>query len=588
MSLKRSSTAGSALSAESSSSSQCSRARRARKLPPFPRQQMLILAMCRICEPIAFMSIFPYIYYMIEDFHITDDPNSISVYAGMVTSAFTLAEFATGLMWGRLSDKVGRKPILLTGLAGTGLSVLIFGFAPNLPVALFARTVGGLLNGNIGVLQTTVAELVTVKEHQPRAYTIMPLVWCLGSIIGPMIGGALARPCISYPDLFPRGTIFDRFPYLLPNLFSACAVLMGVFIGILFLEETHADKKHRRDAGRELGKALTAWARRALDWLPVCCVSRARRDEKQKQKQSLLLLLPEDDEPLPRYGAVDEGGAGGGGGNGAAAGGPDLATVAVAAQDPQDPLGLVEDVDVAVPEPPAAAPVKAFTRPVVLNIIQYGILAFHTMTFDQLFPVFLSTTPPSPKPPVHLPFKFVDGFGLETKTIGFILSIQGLYSMFSTVVLFPMVAHRLGPLRLFRILALSYFMLYLVTPYLVLLPDHLRMPAIYAIIVWKCTFSTLAYPSNAILLTNAAPSLTTLGTINGVAASTASLCRAFGPTLSGLLYSLGLDTGYSGLAWWFSGAVTIVGAVISLRITDGAGRFDSGPTDEEAGDSDAE
>lgn len=93
------------------------------------------------------MSIFPYIYYMIEDFKITADPNKIAVYAGMVTSAFTLAEFATGVMWGKLSDKIGRKPVLLSGLIGTAISVLIFGFAPSLPVALFARAMGGLLNG---------------------------------------------------------------------------------------------------------------------------------------------------------------------------------------------------------------------------------------------------------------------------------------------------------------------------------------------------------------------------------------------------------------------------------------------------------
>lgn len=105
------------------------------------------LAICRICEPIAFMGIFPYIYFMIEDFHITDDKSRISFYAGMVTSAFTFAEFSTGLLWGRLSDKVGRKPVLLTGLIGTAISVLIFGFAPNLTVALIARAVGGLLNG---------------------------------------------------------------------------------------------------------------------------------------------------------------------------------------------------------------------------------------------------------------------------------------------------------------------------------------------------------------------------------------------------------------------------------------------------------
>ncbi len=93
------------------------------------------------------MSIFPYVYFMIEDFHITDDPNKISVYAGMVTSAFTLAEFATGVLWGKLSDRVGRKPVLLTGLAGTAISAMIFGFAKTLPVALFARALGGLLNG---------------------------------------------------------------------------------------------------------------------------------------------------------------------------------------------------------------------------------------------------------------------------------------------------------------------------------------------------------------------------------------------------------------------------------------------------------
>ena len=93
------------------------------------------------------MSIFPYIYYMVRDFHITDDKSKISVYAGFVTSAFTLAEFATGVFWGKLSDKIGRKPVLLFGLLGTAISVLIFGFAPSLPVALLARALGGLLNG---------------------------------------------------------------------------------------------------------------------------------------------------------------------------------------------------------------------------------------------------------------------------------------------------------------------------------------------------------------------------------------------------------------------------------------------------------
>ena len=107
----------------------------------------ICIALCRICEPIAFMSIFPYIYYMVLSFNITHDERQVAIYAGMVTSSFALAEFSASVFWGRLSDRVGRKPILLTGLAGTGISMLVFGFARNLPVALLARALGGILNG---------------------------------------------------------------------------------------------------------------------------------------------------------------------------------------------------------------------------------------------------------------------------------------------------------------------------------------------------------------------------------------------------------------------------------------------------------
>jgi MFS family permease len=142
-----------------------------KRTPPFPTKQMTILgefckfwggdcfeafanekpALCRICEPIAFMSIFPYVYFMIKDFGVTKHEAEIAVYAGMVTSAFAFAEFSSGVVWGRLSDRIGRKPVLITGLAGTALSMLIFGFAPNLPVALLARALGGLLNGYVDV-----------------------------------------------------------------------------------------------------------------------------------------------------------------------------------------------------------------------------------------------------------------------------------------------------------------------------------------------------------------------------------------------------------------------------------------------------
>ncbi|KAI8963817.1 MFS general substrate transporter [Daldinia sp. FL1419] len=514
-------------------------------IPPFPKRQMLVLAICRICEPIAFMGIFPYIYFMIEDFHITDDKSKISFYAGMVTSAFTFAEFSTGLLWGRLSDKIGRKPVLLTGLIGTALSVLIFGFAPNLTVALIARAIGGLLNGNMGVLQTTVAELVTSKEHQPRAYTIMPVVWCLGSIVGPMIGGALARPCISYPGLFSAGSIWDKYPYLLPNLFSAFIVVIGVVNGILFLEETHAEKKLRRDRGLELGNWI-------LSKLPVFKTCTELRDEKSKLAEVETQPLIDHDEQLPGYQTSEN----------SPENSPRIrsASVPSISWDSLDLESGHENSNLGVS--------RIFTRPVILNIISFGILAFHTMTFDQLFPVFLSTSPPDHPSPPSLPFKFVDGFGLDSKTVGIILSAQGAYQLLVNMFIIPPVLKHFGARRLFRFLVIAYFSLYLITPYLVLLPEKYRMIGVGMVLVWKCTFASMAYPSNAILTADSSPSPLALGTINGVAASTASLCRAFGPTISGILYAVGLKSGYSGLAWWCSAFVAIGGAIVGLQIQE--------------------
>lgn len=126
-----------------------------------------------------------------------------SFYAGILISAFSLSEALTGMFWGSLSDRVGRKPVLLSGCFGTMVSLLLVGLAPNFWVALFGRALGGALNGNIGVIQTMVGELVKRPEHErrsftasynerqtdvsftARAYAIMPFVWSIGTIIGP-------------------------------------------------------------------------------------------------------------------------------------------------------------------------------------------------------------------------------------------------------------------------------------------------------------------------------------------------------------------------------------------------------------------
>lgn len=131
----------------------------------FPTTQLLLLAICRVAEPIALTSIFPYSWVMVKDFKIANSHDA-SLYAGILISAFSLAEALTGMFWGGLSDRIGRKPVLLFGCFGTMISLLMVGFSTNFWVALFGRALGGALNGNIGVIQTMVGELVKRPEHE--------------------------------------------------------------------------------------------------------------------------------------------------------------------------------------------------------------------------------------------------------------------------------------------------------------------------------------------------------------------------------------------------------------------------------------
>ena len=163
-----------------------------------------------------------------------------------------------------------------------------------------------------------------------------------------------------------------------------------------------------------------------------------------------------------------------------------------------------------------------------------------------------------------MPFSFTGGLGLPTKTIGFMLAVQGVYSMIAQLWLFPFVVKHFGTLRTFRFVLLAWPPLYLAVPYLILLPAKLQMPAVYVALISKITFHVIAFPATAILLANSAPDSKVLGSINGAAASTASLSRAFGPTITGLLHSKGLESGCSVLAWWACGFVCVVGAIESF------------------------
>jgi MFS family permease len=199
-----------------------------------------------------------------------------------------------------------------------------------------------------------------------------------------------------------------------------------------------------------------------------------------------------------------------------------------------------------------------------MTITMKSILTFisHTISAEQLLPVLFSL--PESETAPSLPFKFTGGFDLPTRAIGGILSAQGLIQVIAMLFAFPVLTRYLGSLTLFRITVLTYPFLYIVTPYLTLVPSAMRMPCVYLILVWKVCAQAFTMPSALIMLANNTPSPKVSGTLNGAMAASASLCRTFGPTFSGLLQSAGLSLGTLGLPWWTNAAVAVLGAVIAV------------------------
>jgi MFS family permease len=162
--------------------------------------------------------------------------NEIAKWVGISSAVLAICQCVMAVPWGALSDRVGRKYTILMGLTSTMLFSLMFGFSKSLVTLLIARAFLGLMNGNVGIIRTMVAEMIYDKSLQPRAFSIMPLVWTIGSIFGPAFGGALANPAVRHPEIFGNWEIFRKYPYALPNILAALFFIVGITTGVLFLD----------------------------------------------------------------------------------------------------------------------------------------------------------------------------------------------------------------------------------------------------------------------------------------------------------------------------------------------------------------
>jgi hypothetical protein len=129
--------------------------------------QLTILTLARLSEPITQTSLQAYMFYQLKSFDPSLPDSTISRQAGILQGIYTAAQFVTAMWWGLLADSdwMGRKRVLLIGLFGTALHSLGYGFSRSFVSAAFFRAMGGILNGNVGVMRTMIAEIIEEKKY---------------------------------------------------------------------------------------------------------------------------------------------------------------------------------------------------------------------------------------------------------------------------------------------------------------------------------------------------------------------------------------------------------------------------------------
>jgi MFS family permease len=123
---------------------------------------------------------------------------------GLLFGCFSGMQFLFAPMWGRLSDRIGRKPVLVGGLLGTAAAYLLFGLAGSMPLIFLSRLLAGFFGANISTAQAYIAD-VTTQENRAKGMGLIGAAFGLGFTLGPWVGGELAHVSIHAPGFLAAG-----------------------------------------------------------------------------------------------------------------------------------------------------------------------------------------------------------------------------------------------------------------------------------------------------------------------------------------------------------------------------------------------
>ncbi|RDW83849.1 MFS transporter [Aspergillus mulundensis] len=485
---------------------------------PLPKKQMMVLALIALCEQTAFNSISPYLPDMASSFPEVK-PGMVGVYVGMIGTAFAVAQLVTNYFWGWLSDRIGRKPVILLGTILTAVCFVAFGFCSTLWQAVAVQALMGVVNGNQGLVSTCLGE-ITDKSNQSKAFTYLPVLYGVGGITGPLLGGLL----VFRENPFQKGEP-NPYPYLWPNLLSAAVLMLDFGVALIFLEESLEDADTMPKFGKKI-RDMFAWL-----W-QITSFAKRPRSVRPGDHLPYRLLREQSGEEQDHD--------------------SDLDSASELSDDHHGHEGLTRS--------------ELLNRDTILLLLTYLIFALCNIAFNALFPIFSQAAPPI-------------GRGLTPSEIGLAQGFSGVVTIIFQICIFGQLRNKMGNRWSYRAGLFGFVVAFILMPFIGYKGDDagkkgvtgktafLAIELCFVLLV-KTVAAVGGLTSALLLITNSAPDHAVLGALNGLAQTLSAAGRAVGPFLSGSLFSLAARVQPKGEAIPFGvfAAVSLVGFFLSFGI----------------------
>ncbi|CAE6478163.1 unnamed protein product [Rhizoctonia solani] len=505
---------------------------------PVPKLQLLSVCVSRVAEPIAYSQIFPYVNQMILKLGITNDPKRVGYYSGTLESMFALAQVLTVYGYGRLSDRIGRKPVILFSVFAMALSSGLFGLSRSFAHMAVARTFVGLLSGYTSVIQSILGEITDgTNQALAVAYSAYALCYPIGTFIGPLIGGTLANPNESMPHLVPASLhgLFNKYPYMLPSLATCVVTVMSFAFLLLFMEET-LPSISRHKACKSSGTSTPSSSYGAAI---------ERTGSKQDTKSSLNIPPITERSPcLSNSNRVED---------------------ELPKKYPSETDALLADLEDNEDEEPRNWTVRELLKLPELRqlYLSSAVLSFLADGYVGVFVLFSYT---------EIQY---GGLGFKPAEIGFMLATAGGISLVLRILVLPIIMLRGEPTKTFKICMALLPIGYAIPPILNIIArvssgngEH-EIGTAASAAIWTGILlaeiltksSTIAYSVNLVIARQCAPDQRALGATNGLNLLFMAGARMFAPVTINTLFALSTEQNWLGghLVWVIMVVLSVLG-----------------------------